>query len=313
MEKWIVALDFSNFDNIILKYTSYFSGYLQPKEIHFVNIQKEEDYEYLPLNLLELKRQVYKDRELNLKDKVQQYFPDDDNIKKYFHVLEGSVVYEILNLDNYYRFDLLIMGKKPSQEGMAFSVDRLAKKITSNVLIIPHDAMARLQRILIPIDFSAHAQLAFQVAKKLYLRNTAKIQLLTHHFYKVPFEYTLEHSEHELQQIIEQYARKKMRQFIKRGSRVRDSYSQRGGGDIAVLLANWVRENAIDLVVCGSKGQTKRSLLMLGSNVQKMIYTISGCPLLIIKEPDENKNFFNAMKDEQPAKVLTKNMREERL
>lgn len=305
MNRWIVALDFTSLDNTILKYTSFFSNYFLPKEIHFVNIQKEEDYEYLPANLLVLKKQVYKDKELKLRDKVEQYF-SDNRIKKHFHVLEGSVVYEILNLDNYYRFDLLIMGKKPSAEGMGFATDRLAKKITSHVLIIPHDANIKLEKILIPVDFSAHAQLAFNVAKKLYKKNTAKIRLFTHHIFKVPFEYSMEHTEIELQQIIENYARKKMAQFTNNDKTIIESYSQRGGEEIAKQLSEWILKEKIDLVVCGSKGQTKRSLLMLGSNVQKMIHKISGSPLLIIKEPEENKNFFNSMAEEQPDQVLIK-------
>lgn len=312
MNKWIVALDFSAFDTVLLKYVRFFSEYISPKEIHFVNVQKEEDYEYLPLNLLEYKRQVYKDKELNLKDKVNQFFPNS-KIKKYFHVIEGNVVYETLNLDNYFHFDLLIMGKKPSDEGMGLSVDRLAKKITSNVLIVPYSTEMKIEKVLVPVDFSTHAQLAFNVARKLYQRNTARIKIFTHHIYKVPFEYSLEHTETELQQIIEQYAMKKMQLFIEDGPEVIDSYSQRAGGDIAELLADWIKKQDIDLMVCGSKGQTKRSLLMLGSNVQKMIHTMTTCPMLIIKEPDENKNFFNSMKEDQTAKVQLEKMGEARI
>jgi nucleotide-binding universal stress UspA family protein len=57
-----------------------------------------------------------------------------------------------------------------------------------------------------------------------------------------------------------------------------------------------VAENDIDLIVIGSKGQTKASLALLGSTAMKLLKTNDQVPLFIVKIAGEYLDFLDALK-----------------
>ena len=61
-------------------------------------------------------------------------------------------------------------------------------------------------------------------------------------------------------------------------------------------ILNTAGNHQVDLLVMGSKGQTKMSLALLGSNTMKVVKANDSIPLLIVKKEGENLDFIDALK-----------------
>jgi nucleotide-binding universal stress UspA family protein len=137
--------------------------------------------------------------------------------------------------------------------------------------------MAKIQNILVPVDFSPSSKLAVEYALLFAERYSAQVRLL--HAWEVPaflrpdltvwageLNATLsDHIRHE--------AEKAMKEFIadtKIADRKDVSFEIQVGQPYAVILAA-LETGAFDLVVMGTHGRTGLSHLVLGSVAEKVV------------------------------------------
>ena len=148
-----------------------------------------------------------------------------------------------------------------------------------------------MKKILVPIDFSPNSKNALRIAAEIAAKNGATIELLHTNvaaIYAMPLsEYAsttvyaedqgydesasrlLERVKHEL---IENPAFAK----IKVDTRVEEGY-------LHSCIRNVAEEDAVDLVVMGTKGATGVNEFLVGSNTEKVIRT-APCPVLAVPE-----------------------------
>ncbi|MEM0963360.1 MAG: universal stress protein, partial [Bacteroidota bacterium] len=100
-------------------------------------------------------------------------------------LLEGTPLVEILRLSTDEDADLVIVGQ--DHDG-GTTTEKLARKAPCSVLIVPPDATPRIERVVVPVDFSEHAADAVDVAVAFAeAAGLEEIHLL--HVYPVPTGY----------------------------------------------------------------------------------------------------------------------------
>jgi len=145
-----------------------------------------------------------------------------------------------------------------------------------------------LQHLLVPTDFSAHADAALSHAVSLADRFNAALHLL--HVVNDPGAgwYGLGDAEVQidrLREMAEAKARDRLQGMAEDSSavEVRTAVAQRLNLDVAHVIQEYVAGHTIDLVVMGTHGRQGLERLVLGSVANRLIRR-SGCPVLTVRE-----------------------------
>lgn len=298
-EVWVVALDFSKMDSSILNYTRFLSTIFQPEKIHFINVIKEvEIFTYLSGEYLGYSNQLIVDQKLILEHKVNTYF-ENSGISYECHINSGAPFDEVIDIVFRKKADLVIAGRKKVSKGHGIVSDRLSRNLPCSFLIVPEGYEPMLHNILVATDFSNHSSLAMQEAVEIGLvNNDIEINIIANNTYSVPMGYSKSgKSYEEFADVMKLNAAKEMNQWLKKFQYdIKPVLTLNEDNSEEKEILKTAEENKIDLIIIGSKGQTKASLALLGSTTMKMLKLNDKIPTLIIKQPGENLDFIGALK-----------------
>jgi nucleotide-binding universal stress UspA family protein len=152
-----------------------------------------------------------------------------------------------------------------------------------------------MKRILVPTDFSEEAQHAFEVALAIARKTGAAIKVL--HVVEVPYtqdfsatgDIITNNSMHQvyMMQLLEA-TKGRMHNLIRSVALQGVEVVQEVDVDKPISKINrTIEEDAVDLVVMGSKGSSGLDEFLIGSNTEKVVRTAK-CPVLTVKsrQPD---------------------------
>jgi nucleotide-binding universal stress UspA family protein len=148
--------------------------------------------------------------------------------------------------------------------------------------------MSKIQRILVPVDFSETSKRALEYASLFVKSFDAKLDVL--HVWR-PSEYAgdemvvLTRSEPELtlSTYLRNHADQQLSAFLKD---VPHSKQMLEAGDPAQVIAKVADEGAYDLIIMGTHGRTGLSHLMMGSVAEKVV-RLAPCPVLTYRAPEK--------------------------
>lgn len=291
---WVLAIDFTEMDNNLLKYTHFLSTCWKPNQLHILHVEKErEEVSYMPSEFEELRHQVTMDSKLKMEHKMEKYF-GDSGIKCECHIKTGNALDEVIDFVKDKSADLVISGRKKISSGSGVISDRLSRNLPCDFLLVPENSVPRLNTLMVPTDFSGHATLAMQ--KAIEIKEEIKnMEVIAMHLYAVPWGYSKTGKTfEEFADIMKANAEKEMSKWVNKFSSVKPLFKllEKSAQDEILDTAG---SNKVDLLVMGSKGQTKMSLALLGSNTMKVIKANETIPLLVVKKEGENLDFIDAL------------------
>ncbi|MEM8897032.1 MAG: universal stress protein [Bacteroidota bacterium] len=152
-----------------------------------------------------------------------------------------------------------------------------------------------MKNILVPTDFTDVAFLASDIAMKLAPALHAKVHFYSRAHIPPNWEGPSEKMKLEFPEAYEQYEEVKanFRQLKERYADEKTltemSYSS---GDLVDILAKYIDEEEIYMVLMGSSGADGMKELLFGSNTQKVVKQ-AHCPVLVVKHQPENLEFKN--------------------
>ena len=155
-----------------------------------------------------------------------------------------------------------------------------------------------MKKLLVPTDFSIHAENALKIAAKLAKKNNYEIHLL--HMLEIPSQMNdtinqgvavpqimayIERSKDTLSETAQQ-------EFLK-GIKILEAIDFKTTSD---GIISYLKDNEIDLIIMGSNGATGLDEILIGSNTEKIV-RLSNVPVLVVKNDSfefENPNFVFA-------------------
>lgn len=144
----------------------------------------------------------------------------------------------------------------------------------------------RVQRILVPIDFSEHAEPVIDWAAHLAEEHGSEVVLL--HAYHVPVEFQQAEGAYlpaEFWTAVQDDARRSLERYgdrlRARGIPVQEVTRE---GYPATVIEDEVERQSADLVVIGSHGRSGLRHLLLGSIAERVVQKVR-CPVLTVKRP----------------------------
>jgi len=303
-EKILVGLDHSEIDIDLINAASYMCDLSKAKMVYFVNIIKDINVpEDLKKEFPNLISQAINDRKESLNKLVEKHF-QNENVKIVVNVIvdEGQVTKALLKRMSSEKIDLIILGRKNEKKGGGVLVNRIARRASCSLLIIPKGTQPSVKKVLIPTDFSEYSKYALDKGTSLLRKSENAGELVIQNVFQVPvgYHYTGK-SFKEFSEIMKDHAKKDFNRFAKDidldGLNVNQIYSLDKDEDIISDIYREGRNLEATLIVVGAKGRTATTALFIGSKAEKLIQVNAEIPLLVVRPKGKNAGIIEYLKE----------------
>lgn len=294
INKLLVGLELGTPDEAILDYIDQLASQVQIKEAYFLHVIPSPPSPQLTApdmaekwsSDFELKQEVVE----TLKKRVEQRFEKNDLPKWQVDIQEGNPLETLLNAARDFGADYVLIGQKTKDGYHGILASRLARKIQGDAFIVPDQAKAKIEKILVPIDFSGNSIRALQkaIALKECMHQAAEITVLN--IYELPnfsvyrtsrtpeqWEKMAEHAKLEALDIFLYSNAKPYKDQIRKAAIKKDLPG------VAHYIHKYAQKEGTDLIVMGAKGHTKIELVLIGSVTEKLLSDADRIPVWVVK------------------------------
>ncbi len=294
-KKILVCLDQSPLDIDIIKATGVLCE-LMPREVTFINVIREFS---LPDQMIkefpDFMETALKERKEEIRASLKEHFtwPDVD-VK--IEIVQGHPAKAILKFANSNEFDLIVSGRRKSGSGVIRS--RLARRSDCSFLLIAEGAKLELNRIIVPIDFSEHSEMAVLKAIDFARMVPNLVEIYAQNVYTVPsgYRYTGK-TRDEFAEIMKENAEKDYEAFIRNvdtdGKEIKPIFSHNDNDDFVSDIRDQARELKAELIIIGAKGQTPASALFIGSRAERIVMMDTDSSMLMVRKKGEKAGFMD--------------------
>lgn len=305
LRKILVGLDATEMDSSLIQFASFLARTYSAENVYFVNVIKNMP---LPSSVRKefptLMEDAIKDRKKLLEKTVIENFDMTLSCKVKIAVENGPMPSKhILRLAEKYNIDAIVVGRKQNLKGSSVVTQRLARRATCSLLIVPEKEYSSICRLMVATDFSkdslAAMEEAIAVASKC-ISEGKNAEILALHVYQVPsgYHYTGKSYE-EFAQIMEQNARKEYQKFLRKvdtkGMEIKALFTDKQDDIVATIYENAVKED-VDCIVIGGKGKTASTAFFpIGTNTERLISMDTNIPLLIVRPKHENAGLMEML------------------
>jgi nucleotide-binding universal stress UspA family protein len=290
----VAAIALGEADADFLHYLQFFTSQVPVKNMNFLHVLPEFNLlraffgggSESMISNFELNDEVVREMETKIKATL-----NNSNIEQIrFGVREGNPLEELLKEAVDTQADLVLIGQKSSKSQHGILARNLARKVTCHALVVPEAAKDRLDKIMVPIDFSPNALKAFLVALALKKCLAKPAQIICVNVYETPSmaAYRIGKTPEEIKAMIEEDRHAAFRDFLrtyapKETDHIQTVLIENVVGDIGMYLLDYAYDKGVDFIVTGAKGHSKVELLLLGSVTEHLLADNDAIPTLIVK------------------------------
>ncbi len=288
MKNLLVCVDLSEMDEVLMKYASMVSKLLDSEKIFFLHA--------MPSDSLSIEEK--EDLVSQIKNNTQQFFEGNSNIEQHIELKVQPCADDFSKVVENNDIDLVIVGRKLNAEGNCTTPKALLKEVACSTLFVPESAIAEINKIIVPVDFSGESEHDIELAIDFAKKNRAEI--IFNNVYTVPSGYSsMGKSYEEYAAIMRKNAQNSFEKFITKFDLNNILYSSiyvldddKKPADKIYAAAK--SENA-DIIIIDSKGKSFVASILLGSVTEELTDYDNEIPLFIIKDEEESVGFLEAL------------------
>lgn len=298
IERILVALDLTEMDELLVKYSSHLAKFLESEKVYFIHVARDLELpEDLKKNYPDLMAPSDESMTDSINKLIEKSWESNYNCEKVVEIKEGDPSEQILKWVNIKNVDMMVMGRKRKMKGGGIVPQKIAKVAQTSLMMVPEGFSFKLDKIVVSVDFSKHSKLAVEEA--LAITNDKNIKLSLVNVYRVPVGYNKTGKSYdEFATIMKGHAKVDFNEFIERNDfpeEMECHYVLDDDDSPADKIFEFASEQNADMIVMGSKGRTGLASILLGSVAEKVITYDSEIPLMIVKEKGENMGFLKAL------------------
>jgi nucleotide-binding universal stress UspA family protein len=196
-----------------------------------------------------------------------------------FDVLKGPLFDRLLSFAAEQEADLLLLGHGRAHSGRRALARRLAMKAPCSIWIVPEGSSARLERFLVPVDFSEHAADTLEVAASL-ARLAGRPECLALHVYFNEAVVSYEGYEAVLRGQEQEAFKKFVAPLNTQGIKIVPMFVE--GANPAHVINRVAEEQKVDLILMATRGRSRSAAILLGSITEATLMEAK-VPLLVVK------------------------------
>jgi nucleotide-binding universal stress UspA family protein len=299
IKKLIVCLDQTPLDQTLIEHASFIAKVNQTKKIYFSNIIKnlsipKEVLEEFP-NLIE---NMINERKEAMEKLVNEHFRELKGLTISYVVKEGNLSKKILKLAEEKSADMIIIGRKVDLPGTGVAAQRLARRASCSLLIVPEGSKPRISKLLVPSDFSDYSKDALEEAIMIASKHGGKAEIVCQNVFSVPSGYHFTgKSYEEFTEIMKMHAEINFKKFIRKidtkGIKITPVYTKDDDDDPVQEIVSMALEIEADGIIIGAKGRTAATALFIGSMAERLIQFNDSLPLLVTRPKGKNAGILD--------------------
>jgi len=298
IKKLVVCLDQTSLDQTLIEHAAFIAQVNQTKKIYFVNVIKNLS---IPKEVLEefpnLVENMINERQEAMEVTVKEHFKNPKGISLNYIVKEGSLSKKILKLAEEKSADMILIGRKVHLPGTGVASTRLARRASCSLLIVPEGSATKMQRLLVPSDFSDYSKDALEEAIMIAEKHGG-LEIVCQNVFTVPsgYHYTGKSYE-EFTQIMRMHAEINYKKFIRKidtkGNKITPVYTQDINDDPVEEIVAKAKEMGADGIIIGAKGRTAATALFIGSMAERLIQYNDSIPLMVTRPKGKNAGILD--------------------
>ena len=299
IKKLIVCLDQTPLDQTLIEYAVFIAKVNQVKKIYFTNVIKnlsipKEVLEEFP-NLIE---NMINERKEAMETMVNEFFPEIKGLAISYVVKEGNLSKKVLKLAEEKSADMILIGRKVDLPGTGVASQRLARRASCSLLIVPEGSKPRISKLLVPSDFSDYSKDALEEAVVIATRHGGNAEIICQNVFNVPTGYHFTgKSYEEFTEIMKMHAEINYRKFIRKidtkGIKITPIYTKDDDDDPVQEIVSKALEIEADAIVIGAKGRTAATALFIGSMAERLIQFNDSLPLMVTRPKGRNAGILD--------------------
>lgn len=290
----LFGLDLTDMDQVMLRYARFLCEALPGVEQvyfqHNIRFDYPEEAEAL---LEELERPLSELIGEEIEENIDHHFLDSDGgpsggIDWEVIVTEGSsTAQEIVKTANAQGAGLIVVGKKLSYEGSGQVAEKVLRQVTlnSDLLAVPETAPHRMERLVVPIDFSKASKRALLAGDRI--KEAVGGVLTSQHVYTIPMHYFPFIPVQGFRKSMEEEAKDQHKRFQRNLPEplqvVPCIFTYSEDRTTAQAVYDFAIQKSKDLVIIGSKGRSNIPAILLGSTAIQLLNFDFHIPVLIVR------------------------------
>ncbi|GMQ27743.1 universal stress protein [Algoriphagus confluentis] len=299
IKKMIVCLDQTPLDQTLIEHAAFIAKVNQTKKIYFTNVIKNLS---IPKEILEefpnLVENMVNERKEAMEKMVEEHFPKLRGISISYVVKEGNLSKKILKLAEEKSVDMILIGRKVELPGTGVASQRLARRASCSLLIVPEGSKPKINRLLVPSDFSEYSKDALEEAIMIVEKHGGNAEIICQNVFSVPTGYHFTgKSYEEFTEIMRMHAEINYKKFIRKidtkGLKIIPIYTKDDDDDPVQEIVNMALEQNVDGIIIGAKGRTAATALFIGSMAERLIQYNDSLPLLVTRPKGKNAGILD--------------------
>lgn len=294
IKKLIVCLDQSPLDQTLIEFAGVIAKVNQVKKIYFTNVIKnfglpKEMQEEFP----DLIDKMVAERRAAMENIVQKHLAPQKGLEVGFVVKEGNLSKKILKLAEEKSVDLILLGKKTSLVGTGVASQRMARRASCSLLLVPEDASPKFTKLLVPSDFSEHSKSALEEGILWAKKQDQKTELFFQNVFTIPSGYyftgiSLEEFTAQLKAHAATNFKKFIRKIDTKGIKITPIYTPDQDDNPVQKIVATALELKANVILISAKGNTASTALHIGSLAERLIQYNNRVPLLVSRPKGKN-------------------------
>ncbi|MFY0686229.1 MAG: universal stress protein [Cyclobacteriaceae bacterium] len=299
LKRVLVALDRSSHDEALFAYISKLASLMDLDVVYFLHVANDlnlpdEILAKYPDLVAPLDESIEKDIEYDIK-KAQL----PENLRSEILIAEGNTVQEVLKTVKKKEIDLLVLGRKSNEEANLQVVKKIVRSAPCSISIIPKFLPERLNKILVPVDFSENSLMSLQQAE-VFSSKFPDLKVESLHIFDVPSGYSkIGKTYEEFSVIMEQNARNQFDAFLKKHPlnlpNLVCHFERLDQQHVPSLIFQFSVANNVDAIILGSRGRDSFSNFIMGSVAEGLIDKDQYWPLIVLKSKTDHFGIGEAL------------------
>lgn len=287
----MVCLDLTEIDDMLIRYSAYFSRLVGAVEkVLFVHNIKFDYPSEAGEIIDDLDRPLGEVIEGIIREKVSDHFTsfDPSPVTDIVITEKSSTVQALAALAESESVDLTISGKKISYQGSGLVAESLLRvaDFHSDLLLVPETAFHQIRNIVVATDFSEASISALE--RGLYVQEQAGAQLDCAHVFSIPAHYFPYIPVSNMQERLRKEAEKRWKEFAENLGDIAPhdltcTFVFNEGRSTAQAIYDHAIRHKKDLIVIGSKGKGALTTMVIGSVAVGLVQTDAHIPLLVTR------------------------------
>jgi len=303
LDKILIGLDQSDMDIDLVRAAAYICNVTETNEIYFVNVIRDFS---MPDELIrefpDLLQKGISERKEAMEKVVKDHFKCKREPRIHYMVEKGQPTKLFMRLIEEKGMDLVMAGRKKEKKGGGIIIHRLARRAGCSLLIVPQGVNNKIEKILVPIDFSDYSTSALNQAIEVAKNTSNDVEVIAQNVYHVPsgYHYTGK-SFKEFGDVMQKNAEKSYKAFIKdidtQGQSVVANYSLDKDEDPIKLIYDTAKELGVDGIILGAKGRSATTALFIGSIAEKLISVDVDIPVMVVRPKGKQAGILDYIRE----------------